>query len=53
LVWLLEQCRQRPELTALELRAALQEHFSVQVSKSHINRVRAAHGVSRPQKKRA
>jgi transposase len=53
LVWLLKQCEEKPEITALELRAGLEERFSVWVSKSQINRVRAGHGVSRPQKKRA
>jgi len=50
LVWLLEQCQQRPEITAMELRAGLADRFHERVSKSHINRVRAAQGVSRPKK---
>jgi transposase len=53
LVWLLAECRDQPESTALELREALEDRFGVRVSKSHINYVRRVHGVSRPQKKRA
>jgi transposase len=53
LVWLLEECREHPEITALEVRAKLEERFHVRVTKRSINRVRAAHGLSRPKKKRA
>ena len=53
LTWLVGRCKERAEITAEELRAELAERFNVQVSQSQINRLRAAHGVSRPQKKRA
>jgi transposase len=52
LVWLLQECQEKPESTALELRAGLEDRFGVRVSKSHLNHVRRVHGVSRPQKKR-
>lgn len=50
LVWLLEECRTRPELTGRELQAELLERYNLRVSKRYINQVRAAHGVSRPKK---
>lgn len=50
LVWLLAACQDKPEITAWELRTGLQERFGVRVSKRHINRVRSAHGLSRPKK---
>jgi len=53
LVWLLERCREKPEMTARALRAEIDDRFGVRVSRGHINRVRAAHGVSRPKKKPA
>ena len=53
LTWLLAACQDKPEITALELRAELYERFGVRVSKRHINRLRRAHGVSRPKKRPA
>ena len=50
LVWLLAECREKPESTARELREGIEERFGVRVSKDHLNRVRRAHGVSRPKK---
>lgn len=50
--WLLERCREAPEITSRELQSELRERYEVQVSIGHLNAVRAAHGVSRPQKKR-
>ena len=53
LVWLLAECRDKPEVTARELRTAIDERFGVRVSRSHLNYVRRAHGLSRPKKKPA
>ena len=51
LVWLLAECREKPELTARELRTAIEERFGVRVSRSHLNQVRRTHGLSRAKKK--
>ena len=53
LVWLLAGCREKPEITARELREAIEDRFGVRVSRRHINHVRKAHGLSRPQKRPA
>lgn len=53
LEWLLARSREKPEITSQELQAEIREMYGLRVSTSQINRVRAAHGVSRPQKKRA
>ena len=53
LVWLVAECRAKPELTAREVQAAIEQRFGVRVSRSHINYVRRAHGLGRPQKKSA
>ncbi len=52
-VWLLAECQEKPEITARELRAAIDERFGVRVSKRYLNRWRSVHGVSRPKKKPA
>ncbi len=51
--WLLAACQERPEITARTLREAIDQRFGVRVSRRHLNRVRAAHGLSRPKKKPA
>ncbi len=51
LVWLLAECQAKPESTAWERREAINKRFGVRVSRRHLNRVRAAHGLSRPKKK--
>ena len=53
LVWLLAECQEKPEITAWELREAIDKRFGVRGSRGHLNHVRRAHGVSRPKKKRA
>ncbi len=53
LEWLLAECQTKPESTAWELRGAIDQRFGVRVSRRHLNRVRAAHGLSRPKKKLA
>jgi hypothetical protein len=52
LVWMVEACRTRPDISGRELQAAVLERYNLRVSKSQLNRARAAHGVSRPPKKR-
>ena len=52
-VWLLAECQEKPEITARELREALEDRFGVRVSRGHLNHVRRAHGLSRPKKRQA
>ncbi len=48
--WLLAYCGEHPGATSRTVQAALQERFGVTVSRSQLNRVRAALGVrQRPQ----
>ena len=51
LEWLLAACREKPEITARELQAGLEERFGMRVSRGHLNLVRRRHGLSRPKKK--
>jgi transposase len=53
LVWLVAECQAKPEITARELREAIDKRFGVRVSRGHLNAVRRARGLSRPKKKRA
>jgi len=53
LVWLLAECREKPEITARELREAIEDRFGIRVSRSHLNYVRRAQGVRRPKKRPA
>jgi transposase len=50
LVWLLAECEAKPEITARELREAIDDRFGVRVSRRHINYVRHVHQLSRPKK---
>jgi transposase len=45
--WLEEYCRAHREQTARQVQAAVIEHLGVRVSISHLNRLRAAWGLSR------
>jgi transposase len=45
--WLEATCRQTPGLTSRAVQRAVQERFGVRVSISHLNRLRAARGLSR------
>ena len=45
--WLEETCRAAPQMPTRVVQAALHERFGVRVSLSHLNRVRAARGLSR------
>ncbi len=45
--WLLTYCREHPGATSRVVQAALQERFGMTVSRSQLNRVRAALGVRR------
>ena len=46
--WLEETCRAAPQTPTRVMQEALHERFGVRVSLSHLNRVRAARGLSRP-----
>jgi transposase len=45
--WLQARCHQEPGLPSSSLQKELNAHFGVQVSITHLNRIRAAHGVAR------
>jgi transposase len=45
--WLEAYCRAAPQTPSRVVQAALQERFGVRVSISHLNRLRAARGLSR------
>ncbi len=45
--WLQARCREEPGLTSSSLQQELNAHFGVLVSITHLNRVRAAHGLGR------
>ncbi len=47
LQWLAERCRSAPQTASSHLQAELQEHLGVKISITHLNRIRAAHGLSR------
>lgn len=51
LVWLLAECREKPESTARELQSTIANRFGVRVSRRQLNYVRSAHGLSRPKKR--
>ena len=45
--WLEARCRQEPGLPSSSLQKELNAHFGVLVSITHLNRIRAAHGLAR------
>jgi transposase len=45
--WLAVRCRQEPGLPSSSLQNELNAHFGVLVSITHLNRIRAAHGLER------
>jgi transposase len=45
--WLEARCRQEPNLPSSSLQKELNTHFAVLVSITHLNRIRAAHGLER------
>ena len=45
--WLEARCRQEPSLPSSSLQKELNTHFAVLVSITHLNRIRAAHGLER------
>jgi transposase len=51
--WIVEYCTQHPGVYSSQVRAELQAQFGVEVSRGHINRVRAEAGVTAPWKGRA
>jgi transposase len=51
--WLVEYCTQHPEVYSSQVQAELRMQFGVEVSRGHINRVRAEAGVTAPWRGRA
>ena len=47
LAWLIEAIEEKPKLSARQLQEQVQETFSIKVSISHINQIRADAGLSR------
>lgn len=47
LLWLEKQCRAAPQTSSARLQADMQEHLRVKISITHLNRIRAAHGLGR------
>jgi transposase len=45
--WLEARCREEPSLPSSSLQKELHAHFGVLVSITHLNRIRAAHGLTR------
>jgi transposase len=50
--WIVEYCTQHPGVYSSQVRAELQAQFGLEVSRGHINRVRAEAGVTAPWKGR-
>ncbi len=48
--WLKDYCGQAPHTPSSQVKALIQEQFKVELSRGHLNRVRAELGVSRPKK---
>ena len=51
--WIVEYCTQHPGVYSSQVKAELQAEFGLEVSRGHINRVRAEAGVTAPWKGRA
>jgi len=47
LQWLEAHCRSAPQAASAQLQHKLQEQLGVKISITHLNRIRAAHGLSR------
>jgi len=51
--WLKETCGQAPHTPSSKVKKMLKDKFKIEVSRGHLNRVRAELGVGRPKKSRA
>ena len=51
--WIVEYCTQHPGVYSSQVKAELRAQFGVEVSRGHINRVRAEAGVTAPWRGRA
>ena len=51
--WLVDYCTQHPGVFSSQVQTELREQFGVEVSRGHINRVRAEAGVTAPWRGRA
>lgn len=47
LQWLERRCRDDPHLTSFHLQQECQDHFGVTISITHLNHIRATHGLKR------
>jgi transposase len=47
-VWLVEVCTRDPQIPSSRIQAELKTSFGIEVSVTHINRVRAHYGVTKP-----
>jgi transposase len=50
--WLQESCGQAPHTPSSKVKQMIKAKFEVEISRGHLNRVRAELGVSRPKKSR-
>jgi len=50
--WLKESCEQAPHTPSSKVKEMIKDKFKVEISRGHLNRVRAELGVSRPKKSR-
>jgi transposase len=48
--WLKAYCGQAPQVASSQVKKLIEEKFKVELSRGHLNRVRAELGVSRPKK---
>jgi transposase len=48
--WLKASCGQAPQVASSQVKKLIEEKFKVEISRGHLNRVRAELGVSRPKK---
>src|SRR5437763_17183825 len=46
--WIVEYCTQHPGVSSSQVKAELQAQFGLEVSRGHINRVRAEVGITAP-----
>lgn len=51
-VWLKASCGQAPHTPSSKVKKMIKDKFNVEISRGHLNRVRAELGVSRPKKSR-
>jgi len=50
--WLEAKCQEHPEISSSQIKEQGREHFGVSLSVTHLNRIRARHGLSRQARKK-